>query len=462
MQGMNALLPGEHDWLNGNTPSGSPMTPEPPKNRGGIMNALGAVFKYGAPEAYEQGRQRKATETMGNALAMGNYEDAAQTAFQSGNLDQGMQLRQYAQGQQAAGSEQEAAMRQQQAEGTLSLFSQMQPEQVTEFAMSQPTEFERITGMTSDEYMQAGAQMRQSGRDPAEFHQFVVQKAKAELGQMPERVEGKVVNNRLVNPYTAEEMGNYSDPEGPMSTMGKLAADLNAGRITQEQYDLEVARMSKPSSQVTVNTGNASEGQRPIVDKPSKDYQRVWDEEAGTYRDMPIPGGAAARDEEALNSKAYQAYRADEEQMAAIMTNIDSAEELISGWTAGAGSLLANVPATPARDLQARMETVRANIGFDKLNEMRQTSPTGGALGQVTERELNFLQSVRGSLDAGQSPDQLKETLREIKASLQRLQEVRQIAFQMHYAEPGQERPQIRADERPTNSDLPPGFEIVE
>lgn len=189
MQGMNALLPGEHDWLNGNTPSGTSMTPEPPKNRGGLMNALGAVFKYGAPEAYEQGRQRKATETMGNALAMGNYEDAAQAAFQSGNLDQGMQLRQYAQGQQAAGSEQEAAMRKQQAEGTLSLFSQMQPKQVTEFAMTQPTEFERITGMTSDEYMQAGAQMRQSGRDPAEFHQFVVQKAKAELGQMPQQSE---------------------------------------------------------------------------------------------------------------------------------------------------------------------------------------------------------------------------------------------------------------------------------
>lgn len=215
-------------------------------------------------------------------------------------------------------------------------------------------------------------------------------------------------------------------------------------------------------SQVTVNTGDMGAGQRPIVDKPPKGYQRVWDEAESTYRDVPIPGGEAARAEEEANTKAYQAFQADREQMGAIMENIDAADTLINNWTAGAGSLLDSIPATQARDLKARMETVRANIGFDKLNEMRQTSPTGGALGQVTERELNFLQSVRGSLDTGQSPDQLRQTLQEIKASLQRLQEVRQIAFQLQYAEPGQERPQIRTVERPSNDDLPEGFEIVE
>lgn len=280
MQGMNALLPGEHDWLNGNTPSGTSMTPEPPKNRGGIMNALGAVFKYGAPEAYEQGRQRKATETMGNALAMGNYEDAAQTAFQSGNLDQGMQLRQYAQGQQAAGSEQETAMRQQQAEGKLSLFSQAPLDQITEFAMSEPTEFERITGIPADEYTQAGAMLRQSGRDPEEFRQFIVQKAKAELGQMPEAPEqytlgenqvrydeqGNViargmekardpinVNGVLVDPVTYEPVGNYQTP----SQSGQMT-DYQRQQLAIERQQAEQARAGRWQSAgdgVIFNTG---------------------------------------------------------------------------------------------------------------------------------------------------------------------------------------------------------------
>jgi hypothetical protein len=276
MQGMNALLPGEHDWLNGNTPSGTSMTPEPPKNRGGLMNALGAVFKYGAPEAYEQGRQRKATETMGNALAMGNYEDAAQAAFQSGNLDQGMQLRQYAQGQQAAGSEQEAAMRKQQAEGTLSLFSQMEPGQITEFAMTQPTEFERITGMTSDEYMQAGAQMRQSGRDPAEFHQFVVQKAKAELGQMPEapepytlasgaqRYEGNemVANNPVAEKPAAMPSGMRMGENGPEWIPGYL----------EGQRQLKLA--GRPTTQIN-NNMPSNKTLSPIEQKMDEHYADV-------------------------------------------------------------------------------------------------------------------------------------------------------------------------------------------
>ena len=179
---------------------------------------------------------------------------------------------------------------------------------------------------------------------------------------------------------------------------------------------------------------------------------------------MPIPGGTVDRESDAQNQKAFQALQADKEQFGAIMTNIDAADEMISNASAGFGSLLDGIPTTDARNLKARLETVRANIGFDKLNEMRQTSPTGGALGQVTERELAFLQSVRGSLDTGQSPEQLRQTLLEIKASLQRLQEVRELAFRQQHGprEPYRSGAQIRSTSPVTNSDLPPGFEIVQ
>lgn len=51
---------------------------------------------------------------------------------------------------------------------------------------------------------------------------------------------------------------------------------------------------------------------------------------------------------------------------------------------------------------EERIKTIRANIGFDRLTQMRNESPTGGALGNITEQELAFLQSVLGSLDLGQ------------------------------------------------------------
>ena len=59
--------------------------------------------------------------------------------------------------------------------------------------------------------------------------------------------------------------------------------------------------------------------------------------------------------------------------------------------------------------------TIGANISFEYLNAMRQSSPTGGALGNVTERELKFLQSVAGSLDQAQSAEQLLENLQRLE-----------------------------------------------
>ncbi|HBY54585.1 MAG TPA: hypothetical protein DEH15_19380 [Marinilabiliales bacterium] len=51
---------------------------------------------------------------------------------------------------------------------------------------------------------------------------------------------------------------------------------------------------------------------------------------------------------------------------------------------------------------------------------MRDASKTGGALGQIAVQELNFLQSVLGSLAIGQSTEQLKQNLAEIKQSVER------------------------------------------
>ena len=61
------------------------------------------------------------------------------------------------------------------------------------------------------------------------------------------------------------------------------------------------------------------------------------------------------------------------------------------------------------------METIKANIGFNELQEMRNASKTGGALGSVAVQELTALQSVLGSLDVGQSNEQLKANLQKIK-----------------------------------------------
>ena len=83
-----------------------------------------------------------------------------------------------------------------------------------------------------------------------------------------------------------------------------------------------------------------------------------------------------------------------------------------SAWTAGPLGMLAKfVPGTSATNLQATIKSIVANIGFDKLQDMRLQSPTGGALGQVAVQELESLQASIANLEQSQSPSQLKENL---------------------------------------------------
>ena len=48
------------------------------------------------------------------------------------------------------------------------------------------------------------------------------------------------------------------------------------------------------------------------------------------------------------------------------------------GW-----AYLAGMPNTDAKALSNKLRTIQANISFDKLQAMREASPTGGALSQV-------------------------------------------------------------------------------
>jgi len=81
------------------------------------------------------------------------------------------------------------------------------------------------------------------------------------------------------------------------------------------------------------------------------------------------------------------------------------------GWSTGFASYLKGIPGSDAQKLANNLKTIQANIGFDKLQAMRDASPTGGALGQVSERELGFLQSVFGSLDQSQTAEELQYNL---------------------------------------------------
>lgn len=122
---------------------------------------------------------------------------------------------------------------------------------------------------------------------------------------------------------------------------------------------------------------------------------------------MPIPGGPKDTSVKDTARATGAVNRAD-----IVIAKIDKALGQVGLKSAGlGGSIMANVPGTTAVDLKKNVDTVKANIGFQELQAMREASPTGGALGQVAVQELQMLQAVVSSLDTEQSPAQLRENL---------------------------------------------------
>ena len=129
---------------------------------------------------------------------------------------------------------------------------------------------------------------------------------------------------------------------------------------------------------------------------------------------------------------------------------IDDAIAIVEGFpgrtTGLGGQVFSNIGGTRANDLRTALDTVKANVGFDKLQAMRDASPTGGALGQVSTYEINLLQSVIASLDQSQTPEKL----------LENLERVRQVTDQIvnHGIKPGGENKSDRSGTGQTSTGL--------
>lgn len=132
----------------------------------------------------------------------------------------------------------------------------------------------------------------------------------------------------------------------------------------------------------------------------------------------------------AMRRKAEGTMNSLNRQWEVVNQDIDKAIGQANTLTTGiVGSVMDSVPGTAAHDLKNTLMTIKANIGFDKLQDMRDNSPTGGALGQVSEFENRLLQSVNGALEQSQTRQQLVDNLERVKVNLRNLQVERTRAF---------------------------------
>jgi hypothetical protein len=159
--------------------------------------------------------------------------------------------------------------------------------------------------------------------------------------------------------------------------------------------------------------------------------------EAAARRERMVADAKAASERAAALPKLRMSMEQGRVRAERVDTLVDEILPRIDGWTAGwIGGKLSEWGGTGAHDLKKNIETLQALAGFDELAAMRASSPTGGALGNVTERELAFLQATLRNIENSQSPDQLRRNLeafrREVRESWERVNR----AYQEEFGEP--------------------------
>lgn len=110
-------------------------------------------------------------------------------------------------------------------------------------------------------------------------------------------------------------------------------------------------------------------------------------------------------------------------------------------------------PGSEAAHARALLETLKSQIGFGVLQNMREMSPTGGALGQVSEKENELLQQNLAALGTNQSEADFKKSLNKVIQYAKDSQNRLRNAYQSTYGNAG--GPSAQNQPPATSADAP-------
>lgn len=303
----------------------------------------------------------------------------------------------------------QAASKFQEALGSEDLMAKFTPEQRQILAAMPPEAAQQIIAQTAFAQPDPSVAARERLRSSGVLEKFTPEQQAALLAMDPaaaEKIIGEVLFSQpkpgyqMVSPEQAQQLG------------------LPPGTY-QQGPDGKISAIGGDGTSVTVNTGDPNN--LPGLAKVPEGFTYLYDENGQVKRDqngtptiVPLAGGPEdKRTKDELRAR----------QTGAMLDNVGGLiDEVIASATKSPttttglfGSVLGNIPGSGAYDLRAQLDTLKANFAFEKLQAMREASPTGGALGAVSDTELRLLSSVIANIDPNQSPEQLTANLQRAK-----------------------------------------------
>ncbi|MEJ2116429.1 MAG: hypothetical protein P8Y36_00430 [Alphaproteobacteria bacterium] len=281
---------------------------------------------------------------------------------------------------------------------------------------------------TADQVMRATKQARLAPLDTMLGDKPVQDRLSTGFAPAGPALDGEVLSPETPAPapYDAQDIlprvPSYVDRENDVMRKMGLALTQHGSPAQRAQGVQMMLRANRPSKEAARH----SEMQRllDVVDssdatEDAKSRARTIVGLGGTAKDAMAALGYDARGQKAArelqqhlakaqvqfaqDTIALDVLQRDKQRVMEYMK--EPLTEGLAGWAA------AKIPNTPAERLNAHLTTFKSHIWADSLKRMREASETGGAVGQVTEREGYWLQSMHGSLDPYQRHDMLVDTM---------------------------------------------------
>lgn len=205
----------------------------------------------------------------------------------------------------------------------------------------------------------------------------------------------------MAGPWEKYRQQPVAIPIGPQDPLRiqQAEADLAAKRTqtasTVQQMKIDAARLGVDTRKADIDA------ERLRLDAETK--RREAAEAARAKKEAD-----AARAAELRQMKRTAALARGLQQRA---TGIEGVLEGYQPTTGPVGALLSYFPGTAAYNFDADLDTVRSNVGFDRLAQMRAQSPTGGALGSVTKDENVLLQSTLSPIRQSVTTDKFQQNM---------------------------------------------------
>jgi len=191
-----------------------------------------------------------------------------------------------------------------------------------------------------------------------------------------------------------------------------------------EQFKIQAAEAARK------NAENERLRQQSILDAEKKaeadrDLRRELGNQSNDTR-MLVAGmmGGLRRDqyEDKKAEKKKEEYNKDYSSLVGSFDALDrlgeQAKKVLShpglAGTTGLRGKVPDVPGSDAANARAELKALTSQVGFAVLQNMRNNSKTGGALGNVSDAEGKRLEAALGALDSSQSEKSLRENLQKI------------------------------------------------